>query len=216
MGRNEKTHSSPRFFVLLAIVATFSPPRQLSPSPVPMADDGECPKRMLEERCKPACTKYALAYEVRRQEEIEGCGVGFGGGRRLHARVFGSPLAVCGTGRGLTGAAPGRPNSCRREPMRPRRKKTAAFARPAVSFCPHPPTASPTAAATTSRASKRGWRRALARGRACKLNTHHPHFTTTHQACAKRIENNPEGHCVGQVSCERRVGGHEGIRQPID
>ena len=41
----------------------------------PMSDeDVECPKRLLEESCKPACTKYALAYEVRRERERRGRG----------------------------------------------------------------------------------------------------------------------------------------------
>ena len=69
-----------------------------------MSDDVECPKRLLEERCKPTCTKYALAYEVRRERERRGRGRQ-GGRRRCGRGGVGARAEGCAT---LCGAPPRR------------------------------------------------------------------------------------------------------------
>ena len=52
-----------------------------------MSDDAECPKKALEEKCKPACAKYALAYEV-------GVPVGCGACVRRCGRFTRCPLTL--------------------------------------------------------------------------------------------------------------------------
>jgi hypothetical protein len=137
-----------------------------------MADDGECPKRMLEERCKPACTKYALAYEVSREEEIEGCGVGFGRARRLYARVFGPPLAVCGTG--VEWAARGRPKAAAAR-ADATAQKNGCFCTAGALLLRRAPCCLAHSGCHHMQSKQKGVAPRAGAGAGVQLNTHHPH-----------------------------------------
>lgn len=172
-----------------------------------MADDGECPKRMLEERCKPACTKYALAYEVRRQEEIEGCGVGFGRARRLYARVFGPPLAEGGTGWGSTGAAPAAPKLLPPAPMRLRRKN-GCFCTAGPLFLPASPHDLAHSGCHHMQSKQKGVAPRAGAGAGVQLNTHHPHSLSHPPGVRQAHREQPGGALRGPGElCEGSCGG---------